>query len=161
VDEVSTAVEIRSFARNRQSTIRTGDPVVDLGTRVVSVDDEPVPLTGKEYCIFELLSLRKGTVLTKQMLLDHLYGGKVPCCTDQLGWGLGPSSVEDGPPLRERDFAVAGRGCTAPKPPRAANRAEQSQMGGRYPTHNPPGCPPCHSRPMPIAVTTSPSSGIG
>jgi two-component system cell cycle response regulator CtrA len=75
VDEVSTAVEIRSFARNRQSTIRTGDLVVDLETRVVSVDDERVPLTGKEYCIFELLSLRKGTILTKQMLLDHLYGG--------------------------------------------------------------------------------------
>jgi hypothetical protein len=33
-----------------------------------------------------------------------------PCCTDQSGWGLGPGSVEDGPALRERDFAVAGRG---------------------------------------------------
>jgi two-component system cell cycle response regulator CtrA len=62
-------------ARNRQSKIRTGDIVVDLETRVVSVHDKPVPLTGKEYCIFELLSLRKGKVVTKQMLLDHLYGG--------------------------------------------------------------------------------------
>jgi len=62
-------------ARIRQSEIRTGDLVVDLETRVVSVHDKPVPLTGKEYCIFELLSLRKRTVVTKQMLLDHLYGG--------------------------------------------------------------------------------------
>jgi two-component system cell cycle response regulator CtrA len=31
-------------------------------------------LTGKEYCIFELLSLRKGAIVTKGMLLDHLYG---------------------------------------------------------------------------------------
>jgi len=58
-----------------KSKIRTADLVVDLETRVVSVHDKPVPLTGKEYCIFELLSLRKRTVVTKQMLLDHLYGG--------------------------------------------------------------------------------------
>jgi hypothetical protein len=34
-----------------------------------------VRLTGKEYGILELLSLRKGTTLTKEMFLDHLYGG--------------------------------------------------------------------------------------
>jgi two-component system cell cycle response regulator CtrA len=48
---------------------------VNLDTRVVSVDDQPVHLTGKEYAILELLSLRKGTVLTKEMFLDHLYRG--------------------------------------------------------------------------------------
>ena len=32
--------------------------------------------------------------------------------------------------MRERDFAVAGRGCTAPKPPRAANPVAQSHMAG-------------------------------
>jgi two-component system cell cycle response regulator CtrA len=57
------------------STIRTGDLVVDLNTRVVLVDDKPVHLTGKEYAILELLSLRKGTTLTKEMFLNHLYGG--------------------------------------------------------------------------------------
>ena len=31
--------------------------------------------TGKEYSILELLSLRKGTTMTKEMFLDHLYGG--------------------------------------------------------------------------------------
>jgi two-component system cell cycle response regulator CtrA len=34
-----------------------------------------VHLTGKEYGILELLSLRKGTTLTKEMFLNHLYGG--------------------------------------------------------------------------------------
>lgn len=29
----------------------------------------------KEYAILELLSLRKGTTLTKDMFLNHLYGG--------------------------------------------------------------------------------------
>jgi two-component system cell cycle response regulator CtrA len=34
-----------------------------------------VHLTGKEYAMLELLSLRKGTTLTKEMFLNHLYGG--------------------------------------------------------------------------------------
>jgi len=50
--------------------------VVNLDKRAASVDDQPVHLTGKEYGILELLSLRKGTTLTKEMFLDHLYGGK-------------------------------------------------------------------------------------
>jgi hypothetical protein len=54
-------------------TIRTGKLVVNLDELVVSVDDQPVHLTGKEYGILELLSLRKGTTLTKEMILDHLY----------------------------------------------------------------------------------------
>src|SRR5580692_4762989 len=58
-----------------ESTIRTGKLVVNLDTRVVTVDDHPVHLTGKEYGILELLSLRKGTTLTKEMFLNHLYGG--------------------------------------------------------------------------------------
>jgi len=58
-----------------ESAIRTGRLMVNLNTRVVSVDDQPVHLTGKEYEILELLSLRKGTTLTKEMFLNHLYGG--------------------------------------------------------------------------------------
>jgi two-component system, cell cycle response regulator CtrA len=34
-----------------------------------------VHLTGKEYQMLELLSLRRGTTLTKEMFLNHLYGG--------------------------------------------------------------------------------------
>ena len=73
VDEVSVARGIPVSARH--STIRIGDLVVDLETRVVSADDQPVRLTGKEYCILELLSLRKGGIVTKRMILGHLYGG--------------------------------------------------------------------------------------
>jgi two-component system cell cycle response regulator CtrA len=31
-------------------------------------------VTGKEYQMLELLSLRKGTTLSKEMFLNHLYG---------------------------------------------------------------------------------------
>ncbi len=57
------------------SVIRTGKLMVNLDTRVVEVDERPLHLTGKEYGILELLSLRKGTTLTKEMFLNHLYGG--------------------------------------------------------------------------------------
>ena len=47
----------------------------NLEARVVSVDDQPVRLTGKEYAILELLTVLKGTIVTREMLLNHLYGG--------------------------------------------------------------------------------------
>ena len=66
---------IRRSKGHSQSVIKTGRMVVNLDTKTVSVDDQPVHLTGKEYGIVELLSLRKGTTLTKEMFLNHLYGG--------------------------------------------------------------------------------------
>ena len=48
---------------------------VDLSTRTVAIDGKPLNVTPKEYGILELLSLRKGKPLTKDMFLDHLYGG--------------------------------------------------------------------------------------
>jgi two-component system cell cycle response regulator CtrA len=66
---------VRRSKGHSQSTIRTGKLVVNLDNHVVSVDDHPLHLTAKEYGIIELLSLRKGTTLTKEMFLNHLYGG--------------------------------------------------------------------------------------
>jgi two-component system cell cycle response regulator CtrA len=58
-----------------ESVVLIGKLVVNLETRAVSVDNQPVHLTGKEYGILELLSMRKGTTLTKEMFLNHLYCG--------------------------------------------------------------------------------------
>ena len=66
---------VRRSKGHAESVIRTGRLAVDLAARMVSVDDKPVHLTTKEYGILELLSLRKGTTLTKEMFLNHLYGG--------------------------------------------------------------------------------------
>jgi two-component system cell cycle response regulator CtrA len=49
--------------------------VVNLDTKMVEVSGAQVHLTGKEYQLLELLALRKGTTLTKEMFLNHLYGG--------------------------------------------------------------------------------------
>jgi len=66
---------IRRSKGHSQAVIRTGKMVVNIDARSVEVDGKPVNLTGKEYQILELLSLRKGTTLTKEMFLNHLYGG--------------------------------------------------------------------------------------
>ncbi|MGR3501238.1 response regulator transcription factor CtrA [Pseudaestuariivita sp.] len=66
---------IRRSKGHAQSVINTGQITVNLDAKTVSVDGKPVHLTGKEYQMFELLSLRKGTTLTKEMFLNHLYGG--------------------------------------------------------------------------------------
>jgi two-component system cell cycle response regulator CtrA len=49
--------------------------VVNLDTKTVKVNGARVHLTNKEYQMAKLLSLSRGTALTKEMFLDHLYGG--------------------------------------------------------------------------------------
>jgi two-component system cell cycle response regulator CtrA len=66
---------VRRAKGHSQSIIKTGKLNVNLDTRTVEANSHPVHLTGKEYGIIELLSLRKGTTLTKEMFLNHLYGG--------------------------------------------------------------------------------------
>ncbi len=66
---------IRRSKGHAASVIRAGRLSVDLDARAVAIDDQPVHLTGKEYGILELLALRKGTTLTKEQFLNHLYGG--------------------------------------------------------------------------------------
>jgi len=66
---------IRRSKGQSQSIIQMGRIAVNLDAKTVDVDGMPVHLTGKEYQMLELLSLRKGTTLTKEMFLNHLYGG--------------------------------------------------------------------------------------
>jgi two-component system, cell cycle response regulator CtrA len=66
---------VRRSKGHAQSVIQTGDLVVNLDARTVTIAGTRVHLTGKEYQILELLSLRRGVTQTKEMLLNHLYGG--------------------------------------------------------------------------------------
>ncbi len=66
---------VRRSKGHSESVIHTGKLAVNLDARTVEVEGQPLHLTGKEYGILELLSLRKGTTLTKEMFLNHLYGG--------------------------------------------------------------------------------------
>jgi two-component system cell cycle response regulator CtrA len=66
---------VRRAKGHAQSIIQTGDLAVNLDTKTVEVNGVRVHLTGKEYQMLELLSLRKGTSVTKEMFLTNLYGG--------------------------------------------------------------------------------------
>ena len=66
---------VRRSKGHAESVIKTGVIEVNLNAQTVTVKGKPLHLTGKEYSILELLSLRKGTTLNKDQFLNHLYGG--------------------------------------------------------------------------------------
>jgi two-component system cell cycle response regulator CtrA len=66
---------VRRSQGHAQSVVHTGDLIVNLDAKTVEVNGTRVHLTGKEYQMLEFLSLRKGMTLTKEMFLNHLYGG--------------------------------------------------------------------------------------
>ncbi|QUD90319.1 response regulator transcription factor CtrA [Phenylobacterium montanum] len=66
---------VRRSKGHAQSVIKTGSIIVNLDAKTVEVSGSRVHLTGKEYQVMELLALRKGTTMTKEMILNHLYGG--------------------------------------------------------------------------------------
>lgn len=66
---------IRRSKGHAESIIKIGRMTVNLQNRRVDIDGNQLHLTGKEYSILELLCLRKGATLTKDMFLNHLYGG--------------------------------------------------------------------------------------
>jgi two-component system cell cycle response regulator CtrA len=66
---------VRRSKGHAQSVIKTGDITVNLDAKTVEVNGSRVHLTGKEYQMLELLSLRKGATLTKEVFLNHLYDG--------------------------------------------------------------------------------------
>ena len=66
---------VRRSQGHAQSIVQTGDLIVNVDAKTVHIKQIRVQLTGKEYRMLELLSLRKGTTITKEMFLSQLYGG--------------------------------------------------------------------------------------
>jgi len=66
---------VRRSKGHAQSVVQTGDLIVKLDAKTAQINGVHVHLTGKEYQMLELLSLRKGTTITKEMFLAQLYGG--------------------------------------------------------------------------------------
>ncbi len=124
---------VRRAKGHSESVIRTGKLTVNLDSRTVEADGVPLHLTGKEYGILELLSLRKGTTLTKEMFLNHLYGGM------------------DEPELKIIDVFV----CKLRKKLANATGGEnyiETVWGRGYVLRDPPGGESGASEPMRVAV---------
>ena len=66
---------VRRSQGHAQSIVQTDDLIVNVDAKTVHIKEVRVNLTGKEYRMLELLSLRKGTTITKEMFLSELYGG--------------------------------------------------------------------------------------
>jgi two-component system, cell cycle response regulator CtrA len=66
---------VRRSKGHPAAVIKTGMLALNLDTRSVEVGGRRLPVTPREYSILELLSLRKDTTVSKEMFLDHLYGG--------------------------------------------------------------------------------------
>jgi two-component system cell cycle response regulator CtrA len=56
------------------TVIQIGQLVINLNRRIVEVNNRPLPLTAMEYAILEILSLHKGATVTREMLIEHMYG---------------------------------------------------------------------------------------
>lgn len=66
---------VRRSKGHAESIVKVGKMVIDLDTKVVTVADKILPLTGKEYALVELLALKKGSTVSKEQFLNHLYNG--------------------------------------------------------------------------------------
>src|SRR5436305_6250079 len=89
-----------------QSTVRTGKLLVNLDNRMVMIGDQPVRLTSKEYALLELLSMRKGAMLSKEVLLDHLYGDE-----DEAELKLRVFCTSSAGSYRKRAARITSRPC--------------------------------------------------
>src|SRR4051794_40834281 len=76
-DELVARVQaiVRRSKGHAHSVINIGDLAIDLDRKIVEVSGSRLHLTIKEYQILEMLSLRKETLVTKEALLNQLYGG--------------------------------------------------------------------------------------
>lgn len=66
---------VRRARGHAQPVVQVGRLTVNLEARTAQIDDQALHLTGKEYGILELLAMRRGSTLTKDQFLNHLYGG--------------------------------------------------------------------------------------
>jgi two-component system cell cycle response regulator CtrA len=66
---------VRRSRGHAQSVVQIGDLTVNVDAKTVHIDKAQVHLTGREYQMLELLSLRRGTTITKEVFLSQLYGG--------------------------------------------------------------------------------------
>ena len=66
---------VRRSKGHAESLVTVGKMAIDLNTKIVTVAGKTLPLTAKEYALMELLALKKGSTVSKEQFLNHLYNG--------------------------------------------------------------------------------------
>jgi two-component system OmpR family response regulator len=64
---------IRRAAGRAEPRIEINGVVIDTARRTVTRDGAPVNLTAREYAILEFLATRRGRVVTKTQIYDHIF----------------------------------------------------------------------------------------
>ncbi|MGC4014159.1 MAG: response regulator transcription factor [Luteolibacter sp.] len=77
VDLDELAARVRALIRRSQGDashlIRVGDVEVDTSARKASLAGQPVPLTGREYALLEFMVSRRGKIVSRTDLYEHLH----------------------------------------------------------------------------------------
>lgn len=75
--ELSARIQaiVRRSRGHAEPQIRIGELTVNLEARTATAAEKTLKLTGKEYQILELLALRRGITINKEMFLNYMYGG--------------------------------------------------------------------------------------
>lgn len=69
-------VMLRRVHSTASSDVTIGPLTLDFSTRRATSNGQRIPLTAKEYSCLEFLVQRRGTTVTKEMFLTHLYDGR-------------------------------------------------------------------------------------
>ncbi len=64
---------IRRASGQASGIITLGDVAIDTGTRTVTLGGAPVALTPREYALVELLALRRGRLVSRAAIYDHIF----------------------------------------------------------------------------------------
>ncbi|WP_083656003.1 response regulator transcription factor [Mongoliimonas terrestris] len=75
--ELTTRIHsvVRRSCGHARSLIECGEIVIDLGERRVARNGQKLVLNRKEFAVLAALALCHGAAATRELLLDHLYGG--------------------------------------------------------------------------------------
>jgi two-component system cell cycle response regulator CtrA len=79
IDPAELLARIRAIVRRSRghshSSLQIGAVTLNLELQTVVANGANLPLTGKEFALLQLLMLRKNMVMTKDAILNQLYGG--------------------------------------------------------------------------------------
>jgi DNA-binding response OmpR family regulator len=67
-------VRLRDDRADEPTVLRAGDATLDLRTRRAQVGGRSVELTAREFALAEMLFRHRGQVLSREQLLDHVWG---------------------------------------------------------------------------------------
>ena len=96
---------VRRSAGQAVSVLTIDDVKIDMTSRTVAKGGESVNLTPREYALVEFLALRRGKIVTRTMLYDHLFDENEDSLSNLLDVHVSNLRKKLGP-----DFIVTRRG---------------------------------------------------